>query len=203
MQRKDIEDQNKQFVLILKKNEDLMKILNYLEDLKLPNSYVVAGAVFQTIWNYLEKNELKKNIKDIDIIYYDAKNLSEEDEQKLENKIANYLQDIGLNYKIDLHNEARMHLWKKANENKNISQYINSEDAIKQFVVTAHAVGVKKEKGKIKVYAPYGLSDIFSKTIRPIKHRGNDVSIYNKKIVSWEKRFKNLNIIEWGDINEF
>jgi uncharacterized protein len=197
MQYKDIESQNKQLILILKKNKDLMKILGFLEELNLPNFYIVAGAVFQTIWNYLDKIELNSNIKDIDIVYYDANNLAKDYEQKLENEIVSYLKTIGLNYEIDLHNEARMHLWKKVNENKEIKQYISSEDAISQFIVTTHAIGITKKQGKIKIYAPYGLNDIFSKTVRPIKHKGNDINIYNKKVESWKKRFDNLNIVEW------
>ena len=50
---------------------------------------------------------------------------------------------------------------------------------------------------EIKIYAPYGLSDIFSKTISPIKHKYNTKDIYNKKVKSWHERFENLNIIEW------
>ena len=54
-----------------------------------------------------------------------------------------------------------------------------------------------KENDNIKVYAPYGLSDIFSRTIRPIKHKDNSKELYDKKVASWQKRFEKLNIIEW------
>ena len=80
---------------------------------------------------------------------------------------------------------------------ENIDQYQNSEDAIAKWIATVHAIGITKENGQIKVYAPYGLSDIFSRTIRPIKHKGNSQELYNKKVASWQSRFSNLNIIEW------
>ena len=105
-------------------------------------------------------------IKDIDIIYYDPNNLSKESEKKLENKIIEHFKALNLNYEFDIHNEARMHLWKKENENKDINQYKNSEDAIDQWIATVHSIGITKENDNIKVYAPYGLSDIFSKTIK-------------------------------------
>ena len=41
------------------------------------------------------------------------------------------------------------------------------------------------------------LSDIYSRTIRPIKHKYNTKEIYDKKAKSWSERFRNLNIIEW------
>ncbi len=197
MPEKDLDAQNKQFIAILRKNQDLMIVLDALEKFQLPNYYVVAGVVFQTIWNYLEDNNLNDNVKDIDIIYYDRQNLAKEDEKKLETKIIKVLKEKGLNYQIDLHNEARMHLWKKEKENKKINQYTSAEDAINKFIVTAHAIGVKKEAEAIKIYAPYGLGDIFSKTLRPIKHEGNDINLYNKKIKKWRQTFNNLTIIDW------
>lgn len=189
--------QNEEFVSILKQNKDLMIILDYIAELKLPNFYIAAGSIFQTIWNYYDKKPLNYGIKDIDIIYYDSKNISKDYEKDLERKIIEHFKSINLNYEFDVHNEARMHLWKKENENKDINQYKNTEDAIDQWIATVHAIGITKRNNKINIYAPYGLSDIFSKTIRPIKHKANSKELYNKKVESWKKRFSNLNIIEW------
>ena len=197
MRYKSINEQNETFIKIIKQNSDLVTILDYIYELKLPNFYIAAGSVFQTIWNYYDNKPLNFGIKDIDIIYYDPINLSKESEQKLEKTIEDHFKKAGLNYELDIHNEARMHLWKKDNENKNIDQYKNSEDVIDQWIATVHAIGITKENNEIKVYAPYGLSDIFSKTIRPIKHKNNSKELYNKKVASWQKRFENLNIVEW------
>lgn len=197
MQYKSIYEQNEEFINILKKNTDLMMILDYIYELNLPNFYIAAGSVFQTIWNYYDKKPLNLGIRDIDVIYYDSNNLSKEYEEELENKIIKHFRSLNLNYEIDIHNEARMHLWKKENENKDINQYKNSEDAIDQWIATVHSIGITKEDDNIRVYAPYGLSDIFSRTIRPIKHKANSKELYDKKVESWKKRFDNLNIIEW------
>ena len=195
MRYKTIYEQTEEFVSILKQNKDLMTILDYIYELNLPNFYIAAGSVFQTIWNYYDNKPLNFGIKDIDIIYYDSNNLSKEVEKELEGKIIEHFKE--LNYKFDVHNEARMHLWKKEKENKNINQYKNSEDAIDHWIATVHSIGITKENDNIKVYAPYGLSDIFSRTIRPIKHKDNSKELYDKKVASWQKRFEKLNIIEW------
>lgn len=195
MKYKTIYEQYEEFVLILKQNKDLMTILDYIYELKLPNFYIAAGSVFQTIWNYYDNKPLNSGIKDIDIIYYDDNDLSKENVKKLENKITEHFKE--LNYKFDVKNEARMHLWYKEKLNKNINQYINSEDAIDHWIATVHSISITKENDNIKVYAPYGLSDIFSRTIRPIKHKDNSKEIYDKKVASWKERFENLNIIEW------
>jgi len=194
---KSISEQNETFISIIKQNKDLMEILDYIVELNLSNFYIAAGSIFQTIWNYYDNKPLNHGIKDIDIIYYDSNNIKKEDEQQIEDEIINHFKQINLNYEFDIHNEARMYLWKKENENKDINQYKNSEDAIDQWIATVHAVGITKENGVIKVYAPYGLSDIFSRTIRPIKHKANSKELYNKKVASWKNRFDNLNIVEW------
>ncbi len=197
MEYKRIFEQNEKFIEIIKQNKELMLILNYISELNLPNFYIAAGSIFQTIWNYYDNKPLNYGIKDIDVIYYDKNNLSKEDEQVLEDKIVEYFKKLNINYQFDVHNEARMHLWKKDNENKEIDQYKNSEDAISQWIATVHAIGVTKIEGEIRVYAPYGLSDIFSRTIRPIKHKGNSKELYDKKAKCWKERFDKLNVIEW------
>ena len=71
-----------------------------------------------------------------------------------------------------------MHLWKKDNENSNINYYENAEDAIGQWIATVQAIGITLKRNKIKIYAPYGLSDILNKIIRPIKHKHNSKDLF-------------------------
>lgn len=55
MQYESLYEQNKQIINILKMNANLMDILNYIETLQLPNYYIAAGSIFQTVWNYYDK----------------------------------------------------------------------------------------------------------------------------------------------------
>lgn len=198
MQFKSINEQLETFIYILKQNKNLMVMLDYISELNLPNFYIAAGSVFQTIWNYYDGRDLNFGIKDIDVIYYNNDDLSVEKDIEYYNLISKYAKSKNIEYEIDVSNEARMHLWQmKHNQDKKIEQYQNSEDAISKWIATVHAIGITKENDEIKVYAPYGLSDIFSKTIRPIKHENNSKELYDKKVKSWNKRFKDLNIIKW------
>ena len=198
MNYKTISEQYETFVSILEKNKDLMAVLDYITELKLPNFYIAAGSVFQTIWNYYDGNDLNFGIKDIDVIYYNNSDLSVEKDLEYYNIINTYIKAKGFNYEVDVSNEARMHLWKiEHNQGDNVEQYKNSEDAMSKWIATVHAIGITKVNDNIKIYAPYGLSDIYSRTIRPIKHNGNSKELYDKKVASWQNRFDNLNIIEW------
>lgn len=198
MQYKNMNDQLYTIITILEKNKELMEMLNYISSLNLPNSYIAAGSIFQTIWNYYDRKELNFGVKDIDVIYFNNKDLSVERDLEYYNIINKYVKSKGFNYEIDVSNEARMHLWKMEHgQGEKVEPYKNSEDAMSKWIATVHAIGITKEDNQIKVYAPYGLSDIFSKTIRPIKHDGNSKELYDKKVVGWSERFNNLTIIEW------
>lgn len=112
MNYKTISEQYETFISILKKNKDLMMVLDYITELGLPNFYIAAGSVFQTIWNYYDGKDLNFGIKDIDVIYYDHSNLSVEKDLEYYNTIRDFVKTKGFHYEIDVSNEARMHLWK-------------------------------------------------------------------------------------------
>lgn len=198
MQYEDMCEQEKVVVSILKKNKKLMEILDYVAELGLNDFYLAAGCIFQTIWNYYDGKDLNFGIKDIDIIYYDSSDLSVDVDLEYYKIINRYAKSKHLDYEIDVSNEARMHLWKMEREsNLEVCPYKNSCDAIMRWIATVHAIGITKVNGDIKVYAPYGLSDIFSRTIRPIKHEGNSQELYEKKVLSWQERFSDLRIVPW------
>ncbi len=196
MQFKNINEQMDMVLYILEKNKELMVMLDYISELNLPNFYIAAGSIFQTIWNYYDGNDLNLGIKDIDVIYFNPDDIRVEKDLEYYNRIHEFAKSKNFPYEIDVSNEARMHLWKKEH-GQIIEPYKNSEDAISKWTATVTAIGITKENNRIKVYAPYGLSDIFSKTIRPIKHKDNSEEIYHQKIESWSKRFQNITIIEW------
>lgn len=197
MRYKTLNEQIEIAISILEQNKELMDILNYISNLNLPNFYIAAGSVFQTIWNKIDNKELNNNIKDIDVIYYNKGDLSIEKDIEYYKLISDYCNKQGYKYEIDVSNEARMHLWKKEKFGIDVEPYKSSEDAIDKWIATVHAIGVTKLGNKIMIYAPFGLSDVFSKTIRPIKHEYNSKEIYDKKANSWNERFDNLKIIEW------
>jgi uncharacterized protein len=51
--------------------------------LNLPNWYLAAGAVSQTIWNAVSSPPPETGIDDYDLVYYDSSNLSFEAEDKV------------------------------------------------------------------------------------------------------------------------
>ena len=89
-------------------NTKLIELLNYAKSLNIDNYYIGAGCIAQTIWNYQIGNDINYGISDYDFVYYDN-DLSEEVESKLRDKINSDL--AHLNVRIDVKNQARVHLW--------------------------------------------------------------------------------------------
>ena len=184
---------------ILNRNKTLMEILKRLEkyqkeDSNFKNYYVGAGAINQTVFNYFHRYPIDQNISDYDIVYYD-KDTSYEQEDKIIKKIESSLKD--LNIKTDIKNECRVPIWKKEKYNQEIKPYLSVEDAISRWITTITCIGVRLEEGKLKIYAPYGLEDLFSLIIRPVK-KDATLKVYEEKVKKWQQKWPKLTIISWS-----
>lgn len=187
-------NREKELLDILTKNSDLMMILDEISELKLSNWYVAAGSVFQSVWNYLDKNDLMTNVHDIDLVYFDDQISfidSVSNDKQLEKSLSEKFP-----YCFDVHNEAYMHLW----QNSKKIPYENTENAIERWIATVHAIGISGNSDQFTIFAPYGLDDIFTKTIRPIYHKDNNQELYENKVAKWQERFSDLNIIKWTEL---
>lgn len=89
-----------------------------------------------------------------------------------------------------------MHLW----QNSKKIPYENTENAIERWIATVHAIGISGNSDQFTIFAPYGIEDIFTKTIRPIYHKDNNQELYENKVAKWQERFSDLNIIKWTEL---
>jgi hypothetical protein len=179
---------------ILRKNPIIERILENVERLELPQWYLGAGCIAQTVWNYLSKKELTSNINDYDLAYFDADELSYDSENEQITRVRDLFDDLPV--KIDVKNQARIHLWYKEHFGRSIEPYRSVEEAINTWPATATCVGVKHIKGKFKVYAPFGLNDMFGMLVRPNKLQITE-DIYVNKVNRWKQCWPELKFISW------
>src|SRR4029077_1736826 len=99
-----------------------------------------------------------------------------------ERRVRNLFQHLPI--KLDVKNEARVHLWYEDRFGYAIKPYSSSADAIATFPTTATAVGVRQVCGKLECCAPFGLDDLFSLVVRPNK-RQITRAIYEAKVDRW------------------
>jgi uncharacterized protein len=100
--------------------------------------------------------------------------------------------------KLDVKNEARVHLWYQQRFGYAIEPCRSSADAIATFPTTATAVGVRRIHGEFECCAPFGLADLFGLIVRPNK-RQITRTIYEAKAERWRSIWPRLRILPWEE----
>lgn len=190
---KDLNYQMKLLEEILLKNNNIKLILERLQDFGLKNYYLAAGAVSQTVFNYIHGYPLDNEINDYDIVYYDS-DKSYEKEDLMIKEITNLFKDV--NIKLDIKNQARVHLWYGKKFKHDIKENKSVEEAISKWGTTISCIGVRLENNKLIIFAPFGLNDLFSMLIRPNK-KDFIKKDYDIKTKRWKNIWPNLTIIPW------
>lgn len=193
MFNKDLQTQIDYLQSVLAKSKTVSKALELAPQLELPNWYLGAGAICQTIWNELHGFPLEYGIKDLDLVYFDPDTSAKAQDKFIQKGKELF---VGLPVEVELTNEARVHLWYKEEVGKEISPYTSTEDAINTWPTTASSVGVRYEAGKFLVYAPYGLNDMMRLIVRANKGLITR-EVYEKKAKRWTKAWPKLTVIPW------
>lgn len=183
------------FVDALVRNEVLIEVLTRVAGLAPPGWYVTSGCLYQTVWNVITGRPPAHGIDDYDVVYFDATDLSEAAEQAVSESVRQAC--AGLPVSTDVHNQARVHLWYEEKLGVPCPPYTSAEAAIDTFPATACCVGVRLDlAGRWRVYAPYGLSDVFDLVVRP-----NPVlapaAVYAAKTARWRRHWPELTILPW------
>lgn len=151
---------------ILRKSDLLMDVLARCAGLGLSGWYLAAGCVTQTIWNHRTGRPLEQGIRDHDLIYFDAADLS----WGAENEVIQAAQAVvgDLPVVLEVRNQARVHLWYEARFGIPCPRYLSTEMAIGSFPSTATSVGVRLEPGgEWRFHAPFGFADLLGLVVRP------------------------------------
>ncbi len=129
----------------------------------------------------------EEDIKDYDLFYFDADDLSEEGERRVQARVDAVLSDLGVT--IEATNQARVHLWYESFFGHPYTALHSACDGIDRFLVTATCVGVRPGE----VYAPNDLALLYNGvlTMNPLMpHR----DLFERKAESYLTRWPRLRI---------
>lgn len=157
---------------ILRRSDPLMQVMRTIRDLDLPDWLVFSGAVYQRVLNHLGGRDLDYGIKDYDVGYFDASDISYEAEDVVIRRVAAAfappLRDL-----VEVRNQARVHVWFEDKFGEPYSPLTSTAEAPGRFVSPMFAVGVRLEADdQMTVVAPFGLDDLFARVLRPNPTRG-------------------------------
>jgi hypothetical protein len=174
------------------RNPTNQAILERLPALGLADAWLVSGAVFQTVWNALTGRPPDYGIKDYDIFYFDT-DTSFEAEDAIIRSVAAGMSDVC--DCIEPRNQARVHLWYPEKFHAPYRPLSRTTEGIDRFLATAAQVGVKPTGDGCAVYAPHGLDDIATMTVRPNPCPNFRAEIYDAKAASWKTRWPELTVL--------
>ena len=158
-----------------------MAQLHAARTLALPDWCIAAGFVRNRVWDRLHGISPPRLPADIDVIYYDAADLSKEREQEYEAAFDRLLP--GLPWQV--RNQARMHLW------KGLPQHKNTADAMIYWLESVTGIGVRLEADDaLTVIAPLGTDDLLALRCRPTPFGRHQRHEYDERIAA--KRWREL-----------
>ena len=184
------------FLNIIQENAAVLEVLNTAGKFKLPNWFVGAGCIAQTVWNKFHGFDLNQNITDIDLVYFDDTDLSFEAEDKIIALVKDTFSHFPID--IDVKNQARVHLWYGKHFGYDIEPYISIHDALKSWPTTATSIGIRKEQDNYQVFAPFGLEDLLGMVVRANKVQITE-EIYKSKVDRWTRCWPKLKVTPWDE----
>ena len=172
-------------------NRNNRAILDRWSDLGLADGWLVAGCLFQTVWNLQAGRAPESDIKDYDLFYFDGADLSEAGERTVQARADAVLGDLGIT--VEAANQARVHLWYESFFGHPYAPLASSRDGIARFLVPATCVGVRRGE----LCAPYGLETLYrgELAMNPLApHR----DLFERKAASYRARWPALTIVDPG-----
>lgn len=168
----------------------MMDVLKAAQTLGLPDWWIGAGFVRNKVWDVLHNYKRRTPLHDIDLIYFDPTNTSEEVEKNYEKRLKKLFPNTPWSVK----NQARMHMI------KGDKPYKNSIDGLSRWVETATCIGVTLDKNdKLKLAAPHGIMNLTRLVLRPVKGQESMFEIrLNRK--NWLTKWPKLKILRGAAI---
>ena len=143
--RLPLDEQASYFRQLLYRNDTLVTVLDRAAAMDLPGWYLVAGCLYQTVWNAATERPAETGILDYDLAYFDGSDLSWEAEDAVIQ--AGNQVFAGLSAPVQIRNQARVHLWYEQKFGRACPPHDSTETAITTFEATTASVGVRLEPG--------------------------------------------------------
>lgn len=181
------------FLADIRTNRHNREILDAWDSLALPDGWLVAGCLFQTVWNLASGRAPEDGIKDYDIFYFDADDRSAEAEARVQARVDGVLGRLGV--PIEVKNQARVHLWYEEHFGYPYQELASAKEGIDRFLVPSTCVGVRPVADGYEIYAPHGLAILYGGVLTPnplVPH----MQLFREKAASYCSRWTWLRVLE-------
>ncbi|RYE08954.1 MAG: nucleotidyltransferase family protein [Hyphomicrobiales bacterium] len=182
---------------IIRSSPLLMEVLTLLRDDGLPDHLLVAGVIYNLVWNRLTGRPDLTGINDIDVFYFDGSDLSYEAEDTVIQRLAPRFAHLPL--PVQIRNQARVHLWFEDKFGSPFQPLTSAAEMLGRYASKTHAVAARLEPDdSLTLFAPFGLDDIFAFRLTPNpvlnNKRAHDTKAARAKTI-WPE----LTIVPWPE----
>jgi uncharacterized protein len=187
-----------EFLAVVLRNPVNEIIADELFRIALPDAWIVSGCLVQTAWNVLTKRALDHGIEDYDIFYFDPDTSWQAEDaviRKLQDRFARHDRFANLGARIEVRNQARVHLWYPEKHGLSYPALGCSSDGIDRFLTKNTQVGIRRTQGGHDVYAPNGFADIAGMIVRPNPGPNFSAANYAAKAARWKRLWPELTVL--------
>ena len=183
-----------QFFEFVRRNPVNAELLSRLRALQIPQGILTAGCLVQTVWNLKSGHDPQHGIKDYDIFYFDDSDLSWEAEDAVIRRVQQAVADLSA--KVEIKNQARVHLWYKDKFGAEYPALQKAEDGIDRYLTLCTRVGIRLCDSSL--YAPDGLDDMWNGILR-LNPLNPQLELYLVKCTEYLQRWSWLTIVDGGE----
>lgn len=183
---------------IVRSTDWLLRALTDARQVDPPDWWIGAGAIRTAVWDRLHGYEQPTPMADIDLIFFDPGDLSEEHEHEIEAALGEALPGTPW----DAKNQAAVHLWFPEKFGSSVEPFGCAADAVATWPETSACVAVRLTgDDELVVHAPLGLDDLFA-----MVHRRNPARVtiaeYERRLASKRiaQQWPRVRIVPAGDL---
>jgi len=181
-----------EFLALALRNPVNVAISDALLTLGLPDAWLVAGCLVQTVWNVLSRRAEGYGIADYDVFYFDP-DTSWEAEDDVIRKLHARLAHLAV--KVEARNQARVHLWYAEKHGLPYPPLLRSTDGIDRFLTQNTQVGIRRTRDGYDIYTPHGFDDIARLIARPHPGPNFSAATYAAKAARWKALWPEITVI--------
>jgi hypothetical protein len=182
-----------EFLALALRNPVNETIAHELDALALPDAWIVSGCLVQSVWNALTGRPIDYGIADYDVFYFDPDTSWAAEDAAIRAVGAR----LGrLSVKIEVRNQARVHLWYPDKHGLPYPPLGCATDGIDRFLTANTKIGIRHAGDGYDVYAPHGFDDVARLIVRPNPGASFSAANYAAKAARWKALWPEIMVLE-------
>ncbi|GAB7128492.1 nucleotidyltransferase family protein [Silvimonas sp. JCM 19000] len=178
---------------LIRQSSAFMAMLHAARQVAAPDWYIGAGALRALVWDHLHGISTRLPPGDIDLIYFDASDLS----AVTEARYAEQLRHTVPRLPWEVTNQARVHLWYQQHFGFAVPALTSISEAVATWPEYATCVAVQLQAdATLDIVAPHGLDDLFGMVVRHNPTRASAAE-YQRRVASkrYQERWPRVTIL--------